>query len=143
LFWLCGPAGSGKSTIAHTIAKEWSDSGASFFFSRSRLSLRESRLVFQTIAFQLRIDHPILRAQISCSLEDRTILTANSETQLQKLILDPILHTQANLPERLVIVIDALDECEDDIIAYDMGSVLTSSGEHFAPLLACSCVHHR
>jgi hypothetical protein len=74
-------------------------------------------LVFQTIAFQLRIDHPILTAQISRSLEDKTILTANSETQLQKLILDPILETQAHLPERLVIVIDALDECEDDIIA--------------------------
>ena len=42
LFWLCGSAGSGKSTIAYTIAQEWSHSGASFFFSRARLSLRES-----------------------------------------------------------------------------------------------------
>jgi hypothetical protein len=114
LFWLCGFAGSGKSTIAYTIAREWSHSGASFL--RAQLSLRESRLVFQTIAFQLRIDHPILRAPIFRALEDPTILTGNSETQLRKLILDPISQTQADLPERLIIIIDALDECDDDII---------------------------
>ena len=116
LFWLCGSAGSGKSTIAYTIAQEWSHSGASFFFSRARLSLRESRLVFQTIAFQLRINHPILRAPISHALEDPAILTSNNETQLQRLILDPILQTQSHLPHCLVIVIDALDECDDNII---------------------------
>jgi hypothetical protein len=116
LFWLCGSAGSGKSTIAYTIAQEWSHSGASFFFSRARLSLRDSRLVFQTIAFQLRINYPILRAPISCALEHPAILTANNESQLQKLILDPILQTQTHLPKRIVIVIDALDECDDNII---------------------------
>jgi len=126
LFWLCGSAGSGKSTIAYTIAQEWNDSGASFFFSRARLSLRESRFVFQTIAFQLRIDHPILRAPISRALEDPTILTANSETQLRKLILDPISQTQADLPKRLVVVIDALDECDDDIIAYIVELLVTT-----------------
>lgn len=116
MFWLCGSAGSGKSTIAYTIAQEWSHSGASFFFSRAQLSLRESRLVFQTIAFQLRINYPILRTSISHALGDPAILTANNETQLQKLILDPILQTETHLPERLVIVIDALDECDDNII---------------------------
>jgi hypothetical protein len=130
LFWLCGFPGSGKSTIAYTIAQEWSHSGASFFFSRARLSLRESRLVFQTIAFQLRIDHPILRAPISRVLEDPTILTGNSETQLRKLILDPISQTQADLPERLVIIIDALDECDDDIIT-DIIELLVTTLEKY------------
>jgi len=116
LFWLRGSAGSGKSTIAYSIAQEWSHSGASFFFSRARLSLRESRLVFQTISFQLRINYPILRAPISRALEDPAILTTNSETQLLKLILDPILQTQTYLPKRLVVVIDALDECDDNSI---------------------------
>ena len=126
MFWLCGPAGSGKSTIAYTIAQEWSNSGASFFFSRARLSLRESRLVFQTIAFQLRTNYPILIAPISRALEDPAILAANSETQLQKLILDPILQTQAHLPKRLVIVIDALDECDDNIIVNIVGLLATT-----------------
>ena len=126
LFWLRGPAGSGKSTIAYTIAREWSHSGASFFFSKARLSLRESRLVFQTIAFQLRINYPIFMGPISRALEDRAILTANSETQLQKLVLDPILQTQTHLPNRLVIVIDALDECDDNIIANIVGLLVTT-----------------
>ena len=118
MFWLCGSAGSGKSTIAYTIAQEWSHSGASFFFSRARLSLRESRLVFQTIAFQLRDNYPVLRAPISRALEDRTVLAANSETQLHKFVLDPILQTQSHLPDRLVIVIDALDECDDNTVHF-------------------------
>jgi len=126
LFWLRGSAGSGKSTIAYSIAQEWSNSGASFFFSRARLSLRESRLVFQTIAFQLTINYPILVAPISRALEDPAILTANSETQLQKLILDPILQTQTHLPKRLVIVIDALDECDDNIVVNIVGLLATT-----------------
>src|SRR5258705_6195426 len=116
LFWLRGSAGLGKSTIAYTVAQEWRLSGASFFFSRARLSLRESRLVFQSIAFQFRINYLILMAPISRALDDPAILTANGETQLEKLILDPILQTQTHLPNRLVIVIDALDECDNTII---------------------------
>jgi len=126
LFWLRGSAGSGKSTIAYSIAQEWNNSGASFFFSRARLSLRESRLVFQTIAFQLRINYPILVVPISRALEDPAILTANRETQLQKLILDPILQTQTHLPKRLVIVIDALDECDDNIVVNIVGLLATT-----------------
>ena len=126
LFWLRGSAGSGKSTIAYSIAQEWSNSGASFFFSRARLSLRESRLVFQTISFQLRITYPILIAPISRALEDPAILTANSETQLQKLVLDPILQTHTHLLKRLVVVIDALDECDDNIILNIVGLLATT-----------------
>jgi hypothetical protein len=114
------------------MAQEWSHSGASFFFSRARLSLRESRFVFQTIAFQLRIDHPVLRAPIFCALEDPTIFTADSETQLRKLILDPISQTQADLPKRLVIVIDALDECDDDIIS-DIVELLVTTLDKYDP----------
>ena len=62
------------------------------------------------------MDYPILITPISRALEDPAILTASSETQLQKL-LDPILQTQSDLPSRLVIVIEALDECDDDILA--------------------------
>jgi len=126
LFWLCGSAGSGKSTIAYSVAQEWSHSGASFFFSRARLSLRESRLVFQTVAFQLRINYPILIAPISRALEDPALLTANSETQLQKLILDPILQTQTHLPKHLVVVIDALDECDDNVVVNIVGLLATT-----------------
>jgi len=63
---------------------------------------------------------------ISRALEDPAILTANSETQLQKLIFDPILQTQIHLPKRLVIVIDALDECDDNSIVNIVGLLATT-----------------
>jgi len=71
-------------------------------------------------------------APISRALEDPAILTANSETQLQKLILDPILQTQAHLPKRLVVVIDALDECVDNIVV-NIVELLATTLEKYDP----------
>ena len=65
-------------------------------------------------------------APISRALDDPAILTANGETQLEKLILDPILQTQIYLPKRLVIVIDALDECDDNTIVNIVELLATS-----------------
>jgi len=91
-------------------------------------------LVFQTIAFQLRINYPILIAPISRALDDPAILTANSETQLQKLILEPILQTQTHLPKRLVVVIDALDECDDNSIVNIVGLLATTLEKYDPPI---------
>jgi len=77
---------------------------------------------------------PIFRA-----LEDPAILTANSETQLRKLILDPILQTQAHLPKRLVVVIDALDECDDNIVVNIVG-LLATTLEKYDPSI---CIRFR
>jgi len=71
-------------------------------------------------------------APISRALEDPTILTANSEPQLQKLILEPILQTQDRLPKRLVIIIDALDECDDNTIVNIVG-LLATTLENYDP----------
>jgi hypothetical protein len=119
LFWLHGPAGAGKTTIANTIAEHYGDPktnllGASFFFSRSRYG--ESRLLFRTIAFQLATIHPALRAQISVVLDkDQEVLSKKFEQQLDKLILDPVSKASSFLPRRLIVVIDALDECDDKV----------------------------
>lgn len=138
LFWLHGPAGSGKSTLSHTIAEYYSRPnknflGASFFFSRGYLS--NSDILFQTIAFQLGHQHLILRQAIaSAIMEDMTILDTKAN-QLKKLILDPISETAAFLPSRLVVVIDALDECDSDDAASDVIKLLaTSLSSYGAPL---------
>ena len=72
------------------------------------------------------MNYPILIAPISRALEDPAIFTANNEAQLQKLILDPIFQTQIDLPKRLVIVIDALDECDDNILVNIVELLATS-----------------
>jgi hypothetical protein len=55
--------------------------------------------------------------------------------QLEKLILDPISKTATFLPSRLVIVIDALDECDSDCAASDVIKLLaTNLSSHSTPL---------
>ncbi|KAG8958558.1 hypothetical protein FRC03_009018 [Tulasnella sp. 419] len=56
IFWLHGLAGTGKSTIAHTVARNLDDKGrlgASFFFSRDEVDRRSPLRVLPTIAHQL------------------------------------------------------------------------------------------
>jgi len=56
LFWLNGLAGTGKSTIARTAAREWYRQkrlGASFFFSRGGGDLSHAGKFVTSIAIQL------------------------------------------------------------------------------------------
>ena len=122
LFWIHGPAGAGKTTIAHTIAEDYkakNNLGATFFFSRdeqSHPSRRNGKLLLRTIAYQLGSTYPILRKAISNVLANPNVITHRWQDQLEKLILQPISKTMALLPPRLVVVIDALDECQDKTI---------------------------
>src|ERR1700733_9205892 len=67
--WLEGPAGSGKSTILHTIAKRCDDERrlpVSFFFSRGKADRSDVAKVIPTFAYQLAtslptIQQPLLR----------------------------------------------------------------------------------
>jgi hypothetical protein len=109
-------AGTGKTTIAHSIAEFYDHErllGASFFFSRDQQNRRESRYLFQTIAFQLGSAFPTLKLAIADALKDQGILTSNLRSQLRRLIIGPVLLTMEHLPHTIVIVLDALDECED------------------------------
>src|SRR5260221_6725970 len=56
IFWLDGVAGTGKSTIAQTIANHYDETGelgASFFCSRDDAECSNVNLIFPTIAYQL------------------------------------------------------------------------------------------
>jgi phage/plasmid-associated DNA primase len=53
--WLHGPAGTGKSTIAHTIAEEYSRQGrlaATFFFSRKKGEREDINKLIPTLTYQ-------------------------------------------------------------------------------------------
>ncbi len=138
LFWLHGPAGSGKSTLSHTIAEYYSTPNknllaASFFFSRGHLS--NSNILFQTIAFQLGRQHSILQQAIASAIIDDMTILDKKANQLERLILDPISKMATFLPSRLVIVIDALDECDSEDAASDVIKLLaTSLSSYNAPL---------
>ena len=63
IFWLNGLAGTGKSTIARTVACEYSERkrlGASFFFSRGGGDVSHASKFFISIAVQLASNTPPL-----------------------------------------------------------------------------------
>ena len=125
VFWLNGLAGTGKSTIAQTFAEmSFADGklGASFFCSRNFDDRSNLRSIFPTLAFQLARRYPPFREELL------PILTANPDveretfcSQMEKLIVGPLQATQACT----LIIIDALDECQDDEPASALLSVIS------------------
>src|SRR6202167_1473152 len=72
-FILQGLAGTGKSTIAHTVCKANTKSGwlgASFFFSRNEASCSNPFLVFTTIAYQLASRYSKFRSHLTKVLKE-------------------------------------------------------------------------
>ena len=122
IFWLNGMAGTGKSTIARTIATEYYEGGrlgASYFFSRGGGDLGSSQKLFTTIATQLGSKSPDLKRCIyEAVMKNTDIGDLGLDYQWKHLILEPLSKVEdSSLSSPLVLVIDALDECdnEDDI----------------------------
>ncbi|KAF5314461.1 hypothetical protein D9619_011746 [Psilocybe cf. subviscida] len=113
MFWLNGLAGIGKTTIAHTVATlmdEKHQLGGSFFFLHSDEYRKDARLVFPTLAVQLSEIDPIVKTRLAEVLENDPRCVNEFATQFDKLILHPM--SGVSLSKPLVIVLDALDECQ-------------------------------
>lgn len=119
IFWLCGKAGTGKSTISRTVAQKLHDDhllGASFFFKRGRAERSHARLLFPTIARQLADFFPAIAPGIAASLEQDSLLCDRYlKTQFDQLLLHPVRNIPrgSSLSASVVLVIDALDECDN------------------------------
>ena len=114
VFWLNGPAGTGKSTIAQTVAERaFSDGnlGASFFCSRGVEDRGSLHLIFPTLAFQLAQKYPAFRSFLIPLLQSNSdVMHESLFSQMQRLIVEPLLSSEVST----VIVIDGLDECKDE-----------------------------
>ena len=124
VYWLNGVAGTGKTTIARTIAARiFADGqlGASFFCSRDFEDRRSLQLIFPTIAVQLARKYPQFRSTFVRMVRlDPEIAHESLYSQMRKLIVQPL--KKANIST--VIVVDALDECRDEEPASAILSVL-------------------
>ena len=116
IFWINGSAGTGKTTIANTVArtcKKRGILGASFFCSREE-DYSTPKLLFTTIAYQLGQFFPPFKDEVSAVLKsNHEIGYSDPSYQLQELIVGP-LRTIGDTFPFCVVVIDAIDECQDD-----------------------------
>ena len=114
----------GKTTIAQTIAERlFADGqlGASFFCSRDFDDRRDLQFIFPTIAAQLARRYTKFRSiLVPLVRSDSGIIHESLDGQMNKLIVQPLIESSIST----VIVIDALDECQDDEPASAILSVL-------------------
>ena len=121
ILWMYGPAGAGKTAIAHDIAHRCNLEKlllASFFFSRADPARSNAKSLIATIAYQIAINMPGTREKMVASIEqDPLILTRSLEAQATALIIDPLREPlEAGYfnvaASRRLIIIDGLDECD-------------------------------
>ncbi|KAF5969187.1 hypothetical protein FCOIX_11014 [Fusarium coicis] len=121
VYWLNGMAGTGKSTISRTVAYSRSqrgDLGASFFFKRGEVDRGNLNKLMSTLAYHLAMSIPEATVSIKKVLDVNPAIAGKSvKEQFEKLIQEPLSEAVATATitsSSVVIVIDALDECDQE-----------------------------
>jgi hypothetical protein len=120
VYWLTGVAGTGKTTIAQSVAHMAEERGclaATFFFSRTAGSAerRRAAAVIPTLIYQLAHRHEMFRDCICRAVSsDRDICERLVVKQAKILFADALQSSNRLLRLPLVIVLDALDECDKE-----------------------------
>jgi hypothetical protein len=114
---LFGQAGSGKSSIAHEIARLFDKLHrltSSFIFIRREQSVRKAYHLFTTLARDLADRYPSFKIALGNVVKDNTALrvgTRDYHTLFESLILEPL--KDLHIVGPILVVIDALDESGD------------------------------
>jgi hypothetical protein len=119
IFWLNGLAGTGKSTIARTVARRYFDQkrlGASFFFSRGGGDVSHAGKFFTSFATQLARNIPQIQRFISDAIaEQNDIANQSLRDQWHHLVFRPLSRLEDSSSLSLyVLIVDALDECDNE-----------------------------
>ncbi|CAE6434144.1 unnamed protein product [Rhizoctonia solani] len=116
--WINGMAGTGKTTIVNTLCSILDNNhelGASFFCSRSLPECRKVESIIPTIAYQLaRFSDPFRYALLEALDHDPDVPTKALQVQFKRMILEPVKKVMHSLPKKVVVVVDALDECDNN-----------------------------
>jgi len=111
---LFGQAGTGKSSIAHEIARRFDKMHrltSSFIFLRKEQSEGEAYHLFTTLARDLSDRYPSFKAALGRVIKDNSSLrlrTRDYPTLFKSLILEPL--KDLHIVGPILVVIDALDE---------------------------------
>ncbi|KAI1772379.1 vegetative incompatibility protein HET-E-1 [Hypoxylon cercidicola] len=132
IFWLNGIAGTGKSTVARTVARTYynrGDLGASFFFSNGGGDLSNANKLVTTLARQLATRIPLARRHIcEAIMEQEDVMDHSIRDQWEQLIINPLSKIKNDsFPPTVLLVVDALDECESETDIRVILRVLTTA----------------
>lgn len=126
--WVNGRPGSGKSAVSQTIAERFASQkrlAASFFFSRRDIERRTTRHFFPTIVTQLLSSIPTIRPVILAALEQDCMIPSKVlREQMQKLLLEPLSSGLEHPGSSFLVIVDALDECDDPRLVVELVSLL-------------------
>lgn len=114
VFWLADVAGAGKSSMAHTVARECEREGilaSSFFFDREVAGRNVPQNLFSTIARDLAVDEDFAEHICNSVEHNPSLATAPIQRQFEQLIMEPSNLLTKEKP--IVVVIDSLDEGYD------------------------------
>ncbi|KAG9082943.1 hypothetical protein FS749_006451, partial [Ceratobasidium sp. UAMH 11750] len=115
LYWLYGPAGSGKSSIAASISERLDKTGilaGTFFCKRDNEYLRKPEHLISSLAASLASKcQPYGLQLVEALRNDRRLAHSATRTRFEGLIANPIRTVNGDaISTPLVIVVDALDE---------------------------------
>lgn len=152
IYWLHGMAGTGKTSVALTVAKALNARqpfagngigrvalnngvflGASFFFKQGDATRNSTKTFFTTIAKRLAQEVPNLMVYITDSIsKDLEIGFKSWYQQFSNLIAKPLylLDRDTFIPIRLIVnIVEALDECINPTESEEMISMLEDIGD--------------
>ncbi|KAG8793182.1 hypothetical protein FRC12_003631 [Ceratobasidium sp. 428] len=117
VLWLNGTAGTGKTAVAYSFCEYLEDSGrlsASFFCSRIHPSCRDVKRIVPSIVYQLAQQSRPFRCSLSRAIsQDPGVFERPVDEQFKILIYVPLQKVAHTFNADPVIVIDALDQCDD------------------------------
>jgi hypothetical protein len=121
VFWLTGVAGTGKTAIAQSVAimadaKQRRRLLGSFFFSRTGAAdRRNAAAVIPTLVYQLALKNGAFCSHLCDAIDSEPdIFRKKVEVQAKVLLSNTCAKLPYPFPYPLVIVIDALDECDKE-----------------------------
>jgi gluconate kinase len=117
VYWLTGVAGTGKTTVAQSVAdmaEKLGILGATFLFSHLSEDRRDYRRVIPTLAYQLARDPRLRPGVVAAVNADKAIAMTSTSIQARHLLFNVLQKLSSTAPSCMLIVLDALDECNKD-----------------------------
>ncbi|KAG8792167.1 hypothetical protein FRC12_006935 [Ceratobasidium sp. 428] len=131
-------AGAGKTTIAYTVCDYLESSGhptASFFCTRHISACRKASLILPEVSYQLAlVSHPFLCALHEGVNRNVVVQEWSIQDQFERLIATPLRKVRHTFSADPVVVIDALNECEDSGAVDDLLKALLADKIKILPI---------